>query len=693
MFAYRDPDIADNSTSLGISSVADAINVVARTIDPAAGPSLSPTYVQLPMPGQWLIDSGASNHFTAYRHVLSDYRSVPDVRIQTGNGFITGKGIGNVTLHTSLGLRKISDVLWVPDLAGRHNLLSIPQLIRKGCSIVMHGSKCRIFSSEKADAVELVSGSFNGKGFLLDMSVCNTSMHIVQRFQNSVLPYAPVVSSAIAMLAGTEDTQPIEVWYMRLGHLNQAAIQQLVTRSTGMTIGPAKPQTISMKCESCLRGAQHKSISQMRSANVTKRLQHVWTDIKGPLLEKDIYGFRYMMIFIDELTRWTEQYPMLARSDLFNIYKLYEARMERLSGELIVHLHADGEYISNDFRLHLRNKGISLFLTQPYAPQMNSLSERMMRTIIEHASSMLWCAMLPVGFWSYATQCSVFLLNRSPASALPNSITPYEAWFGLKPNLGFLKVFGCRAAAHVPDELRTKADWTAKSSPNCIFVGYSDTENLFELWDVEKGVLIRKRDVVFWEHDMGHSLLRSSALPHGVSILPVASAVVASDTRQIHLPMDSSAPINSLPLQPLPGRQTIDKLPSEPTIAERSRTGDLTFIPYVPPARALTAQIQSAYFLSEIKSLDDKLPPVSMPDIDVELYFLADSVDTPPPSSTLHDAERLPKTYKQALQHAGAFEWVLAMKSELKKLLANNTWDLVPLPPGRRAFPNKWVYA
>lgn len=682
MFAWRDPEVAQTGSSLGIASVPEAMNAIVHS---SAIPD--PAYIQLWMPGQWLIDSGASNYFTAYKHVLSDFRTVPDVRIQTGNGFITGRGVGNVTLHTSLGLRKICDVLWVPDLAGRHNLLSIPQLIRKGCRIVMHGSKCRIFSSENSDAVELVAGSFNGKGFLLDMSVCNNSMHVVQRFQDSVLPCAP--SGAIAMLAGTEDTQPIEIWHIRLGHLNQASIQQLVSRSTGMTIGPAKQQTISMCCESCLRGAQHKSISHMRSGKVTKRLQHVWTDIKGPLLEKDIYGFRYMVIFIDELTRWTEQYPMLARSDLFNIYKLYEARMERLSGEYVVHLHADGEYISNDFRLHLRNKGISLFLTQPYAQQMNSLAERMMRTIIEHASSMLWCAMLPVGFWSYATQCSVFLLNRSPASALPNNITPYEAWYGQKPNLGFLKVFGCRATAHVPDELRTKADWTAKSSPNCIFVGYSETENLFELWDVEKGVLLRKRDVVFWGHDMGHSLLRSSALPHGVSILPstlqpVASAIVGSDNRQIQLPVPSSAPKNDLPLPPLPGRQSIDKLPSEPSTAQRAKSGDLTFIPYQPPANALNAQVQSANFE------------------DTELYLFANSVDvdvfhTPSNLPTLSlprfEADHLPKTYKQALQHARAAEWVIAMKSELEKLRVNDTWDLVPLPPGRKAFPNKWVYS
>ena len=48
-------------------------------------------------------------------------------------------------------------------------------------------------------------------------------------------------TTATALLAGSEDTQPIEIWYMRLGHLNQSAIHQLLDNATGMHIGPARP--------------------------------------------------------------------------------------------------------------------------------------------------------------------------------------------------------------------------------------------------------------------------------------------------------------------------------------------------------------------------------------------------------------------------------------------------------------------
>ena len=32
------------------------------------------------------------------------------------------------------------------------------------------------------------------------------------------------------------------------------------------------------------------------------------------------------------------------------------------------------------------------------------------------------------------------------------------------------------------------------------------------------------------------------------------------------------------------------------------------------------------------------------------------------------------------------------MQEEIKSLYANDTWDLVSLPKGRKALPNKWVY-
>ena len=36
--------------------------------------------------------------------------------------------------------------------------------------------------------------------------------------------------------------------------------------------------------------------------------------------------------------------------------------------------------------------------------------------------------------------------------------------------------------------------------------------------------------------------------------------------------------------------------------------------------------------------------------------------------------------------------WVTTMQEEIEALHKNKTWELVPLPHGRKAIGNKWVY-
>ncbi|KAL0446294.1 UNVERIFIED_CONTAM: Retrovirus-related Pol polyprotein from transposon RE1 [Sesamum latifolium] len=48
-----------------------------------------------------------------------------------------------------------------------------------------------------------------------------------------------------------------------------------------------------------------------------------------------------------------------------------------------------------------------------------------------------------------------------------------------------------------------------------------------------------------------------------------------------------------------------------------------------------------------------------------------------------------PRCYKEA---QGSSEWEEAMRQELHALELNDTWEVVPLPPGKKAIGNKWVY-
>ena len=74
----------------------------------------------------------------------------------------------------------------------------------------------------------------------------------------------------------------------------------------------------------------------------------------------------------------------------------------------------------------------------PGTPQHNGLSERHNRTLLDVVRSMMSLTNLPLSFRGYALEIAAFTLNRAPSKSIET--TPYELWFGKKPNLSFLKV-------------------------------------------------------------------------------------------------------------------------------------------------------------------------------------------------------------------------------------------------------------
>ena len=72
---------------------------------------------------------------------------------------------------------------------------------------------------------------------------------------------------------------------------------------------------------------------------------------------------------------------------------------------------------------------------------------------------------LPLSFWGYALETAAFTLNRAPSKSVDT--TPYELWFGKKPKLSLLKVWGPDAYVKKlqPDKLEPKSE-------KCVFIGY-----------------------------------------------------------------------------------------------------------------------------------------------------------------------------------------------------------------------------
>ena len=117
-------------------------------------------------------------------------------------------------------------------------------------------------------------------------------------------------------------------------------------------------------------------------------------------------------------------------------------------------------------------------------------------TLLEMARCMLHFKSLHNTFWGLFVSCVAHIINRIPTKALTN-ITPEEAWSGKKPHIGYFKVFGSIAWAHILDAQREKLE---PKSHKCLFVGYSEESKAYRLYDLTTKKVYVSRDVKFDEH-------------------------------------------------------------------------------------------------------------------------------------------------------------------------------------------------
>nr|KAJ0214957.1 hypothetical protein LSAT_V11C300107720 [Lactuca sativa] len=91
----------------------------------------------------------------------------------------------------------------------------------------------------------------------------------------------------------------------------------------------------------------------------------------------------------------------------------------------------------------------------------------------------------PNNLWGEALLTACYVHNRITSRVIPTS--PYELWKGRKPNLDYLKVWGCVAYYRTPDPKRTKLGARANKS---IFIGYAQNSKAYRLLDIDSGGVV-----------------------------------------------------------------------------------------------------------------------------------------------------------------------------------------------------------
>ena len=165
-----------------------------------------------------------------------------------------------------------------------------------------------------------------------------------------------------------------------------------------------------------------------------------------------------------------------------------------------------------ELRDWFQRHAISLENSVPHTHHMNGVAERGFRTDRERASAMLQEATNSVSttiskilgtrteeamrnvslsetLWVEAFSHAIWIKNRSPSRALEGKITPWEAFYKLKPSLNVERIFGSRVYITYPPEHRRKSLLQARGWLG-YFVGF-ETEAVLRIWHPEKKRVVR----------------------------------------------------------------------------------------------------------------------------------------------------------------------------------------------------------
>ena len=591
----------------------------------------------------WIIDSGASDHIAGNSSLFSSISSpnIPHFITLADGSQVTAKGIGHVSPTSSLSL---SSVLFIPNCP--FNLISLSQLTRS------HN----------------YSVTFDANSFVIQER--GTGRTIGVGHESNGLYYLKPDSSWICSVAASP-----KLLHERLGHPHLSKLKIMV---------PGLEKIKSFNCESCQLGKHVRSSFKHAASHVDSLFSVIHSDIWGPSRVSSL-GYRYFITFIDEFSRCTWVFLMKDRSEIVSIITSFVNEIKTQFGKTIKVLRSDNakEYFSSAVSSFLSSQGILHQSSCPHTPQQNGIAERKNRHIVETARTLLLHANVPVHHWGDAILTACFLINRMPSSSIENKIPhsilfPKEPLFHIDP-----RIFGCTCFVH---DMSPGLDKLSARAIKCVFLGYSRLQKGYRCYSPVHNRYYISADVTFFEEKLYFlpSTVESKTLQEVFPIPYLGPSPPLQESRSI---IDSSdIPENLPPEQPQRPLITYQRRPQIPNteLEGTIRPAESCPTPADNPATDLPEE-NLAWPIALRKGIRSTRNPhpiynfLSYHRLSPSFYSFVSSLSS----------VSIPKNLCEALDHPG---WRQAMIDEMQALEHNGTWELVPLPPGKKPVGCRWVY-
>lgn len=604
---------------------------------------------------KFVLDSGATEHMANQREFFNSLNRVGDIPISIAkkNENMVSNQRGDIKVKAFDGenyaSKTMKNALFVKDL--KCNLMSIRNLTKNGCKVVFEGDTATVSKNGKVQFVAHATGKLYEVTFPLEKDV-----------------FAGISGEA-NLKSSTQS-----LWHFRLGHLNPQDMQKMIGKEMVCGIDKLAINLDPKFCETRVYGKHAKSPFPINKRPRSHRLlELIHTDVCGKMSQPAWDDTEYFVTFVDDFSRASTIFCIANKSDTLEKFKEYVAMAEAQHGVKVSKLRADngGEYISNEYKEFCKQKGIQLIYTVPYNPKMNGVAERLNRTLVEKARSMLIASGVDRLFWNEAVKTANYLKNRSPTGAYGEQFiakTPAEIWFGKKPELSHLRIFGSECFNHIPAEKRKKLD--TKSS-KCILLGYGPSLFTYRLWDIEGDKLVMGRNVIFNEKSV---LVRAK-------MIEISDA--EADSNQIGGNNNNSS--------------------SQSGHGTANRTGDIDDHSIdSDDAGSSNGSVHSindndvGNSTDDIHGVDDDTgniePRRSTRTRQQPNWYGIEQNEANFALSAMDYVQSDPISIEQAKRRSDWPEWKRAIDDEYESLMKNRTWTLCDLPSGRKPITNKWVF-
>ena len=226
---------------------------------------------------------------------------------------------------------------------------------------------------------------------------------------------------------------------------------------------------------------------------------------------------------------------------------------------------------------------------------------------------------------------ATFLQNRVITKRY--EITPYEGWKGRKPNVNFLRTWGCLAKVNIPLQKKRKL---GPKTVDCVLLGYAHNSTAYrflvvksETSEIIVNTIMESRDASFFE-----------------DIYPTRTAGSASQT-------EDNQTMNNSNFEPTTISEPTSEIP--PVCDNPEEDNNLV---EEAPRRSKRQRVEKTFGEDFIVYLLDDVP------------------------NTLSEAYALPD----------AEYWKEAVHSEMDSIMANGTWEITDRPIGCKPLGCKWIF-